>query len=297
MEIRTHFIDENDVVNYISQCEKRFEKQMDNCLEKLKNRENLKFITLSGPTCSGKTTASHIITRELENEGYELTVISIDDYFIDRDILNSRHVLDYDSIDTIDLELFSKNLSDLKNDRVTELPVFDFVSGKRTGFKKHEPLSHEIIIFEGIQAVYGEISSLFDKKDTVSIYISVEDSMKLCGNIIDARTQRLLRRLSRDTRTRGTTTEFTLTLWESVSANEDKNILPNAGSANIKLNSLLGYELSVLKNILIPLFDTIDVGSVHYDTAKKLKTILESVQPIDEKYVPKDSLFCEFIPK
>ncbi len=297
MEIRTHFIDENDVVNYISQCEKRFEKQMDNCLDELKRRENLKFITLSGPTCSGKTTASHIITRELENEGYELTVISIDDYFIDREILNSKHVLDYDSIDTIDLELFSKNLSDLKNDRATELPVFDFVSGKRTGFKRHEPLPHEIIIFEGIQAVYREISSLFDKKDTVSIYISVEDEMKLFENIIDARTQRLLRRLSRDVRTRATTAEFTLTLWESVSANEDKNILPNAGSADIKLNSLLGYELSLLRNRLVPLLDGIKNDSAHYELAKKLKSILESVQPIDEKYVPKDSLFREFIPK
>lgn len=296
MNIRVSFNNKADIKDYIKKCERRFSLMMEECTEKIKEKKNLKFITLSGPTCSGKTTVSHIITRALEEGGHRVSVVSIDDYFFDREILNARKVLDYDSVATIDLELLAETVEALEAGKMAQIPIFDFNSGKRTGFKTLEPQAGEIVIFEGIQALYPEVSGLFDKNDTLGIYISVAQEACFGKVCVSAREQRLLRRLVRDCKKRSSTPEFTLTLWKSVCENEDKSILPYEKYCDIRLDSLLGYELSVLKERVLPLLAQIGEDSEHGAYARELEKIFDGVESIEANLVPSDSLFMEFIP-
>ncbi|MBE6606451.1 MAG: hypothetical protein E7635_05400 [Ruminococcaceae bacterium] len=296
MDIRIRFDSKADIKQYVSECESCFDLQMDNCVKTIKSKEDLKFITLSGPTCSGKTTASEIITRELEKSGHKVSVVSIDDYFYDRNVLNSKKVLDYDSVDTIDLALLSETVEALEDGRSADIPIFDFKSGNRVGYRTYTPDSSEVIIFEGIQAVYPQVSCLFDKNDTLGIYISVANDAMFDDMCVDARTVRLLRRLVRDCKKRSSTPEFTLTLWESVCKNEDISIFPYENDCDIKLDSLLGYEFSVIKDRVLPLLGEIDEGSIHFQKARELEKIFVNIQSVDSSFVPHDSLFREFIP-
>ncbi len=296
MDIRIRFDNKEDIKQYVNECESNFSSQMDSCVKTIKSKENLKFITLSGPTCSGKTTASDIITHELEKSGHKVSVVSIDDYFFDRDVLNSKKVLDYDSVDTIDLALLSETVDALENGRSADIPIFDFKSGNRTGYRTYTPECGEVIIFEGIQAVYPQVSCLFDKNDTLGIYISVANDAVFDDMRVDARTVRLLRRLVRDCKKRSSTPQFTLALWESVCKNEDVSILPYENTCDIKLDSLLGYELSVIKDRVLPLLRSIDKDSVHFQKARELEKIFVNIQSVDSSFVPVNSLFREFIP-
>ncbi|MBQ7822484.1 MAG: hypothetical protein IJ391_09425 [Clostridia bacterium] len=295
MDILTHFENEEKIKEYINACETRFKKEISLCVHRLTEDRSLRFITLGGPSCSGKTTAAHIIVDALENAGRSVKVVSIDDFFLERELLNRREILDYDSVETIDLELLKQTVDLIENGESVNLPKFDFVTGSRTGYTRYDPMPESITVFEGIQAVYPEIVSLFDKNDTRSIYISVAQDMCFDDITVDARTVRLLRRLVRDCKKRGTAPEFTLTLWESVCANEDKSILPYKDGCDFKLDSLLGYELSLLKTPALALLAEIEKDSVHSTKARELESLLSRVCAVDALYVPKDSLFNEFI--
>ena len=295
MNILTHFENEEKIKEYIEKCEHGFRERIDDCVRSLMSDSALKFITLSGPTCSGKTTAASMIVQRLESAGYKVGVVSIDDFFYDRELLDSRGVLDYDSIDTIDLEFLADVIFGIEHNEPVMIPIFDFKKGKRNGYRRYKTDAHSITIFEGIQAVYPEVVKLFDKNDTKSIYISVAEDMFFDDKSVDARTVRLLRRLVRDHIRRSAAPQFTLTLWESVCENEDRSILPYEDSCDFKIDSLLGYELSVLKEPVTKLLSQINEGEQQYNTACRLIELLDNVEPIDSSFVPQDSLFCEFI--
>lgn len=295
LNILTHFENEEKIREYIEQCERGFRARIDDCVRSLISDSSLKFITLSGPTCSGKTTAASMIVQRLEAAGYKVGAVSIDDFFFDRAVLDRRGVLDYDSIDTIDLELLADVIVGIEQNEPVMIPMFDFQKGKRNGYRRYKTDAHSITIFEGIQAVYPEVVKLFDKNDTKSIYISVAQDVSFDGKCADARTVRLLRRLVRDHIRRSAAPEFTLTLWKSVCENEDRSILPYKDSCDLKIDSLLGYELSVLREPVTKLLSQIEEGDRNYKTACELIKLFESVTPIDASFVPQDSLFCEFI--
>ncbi len=293
--IRTHFENEEQIREYINECENRFTRDMNACTELLLKDEGVKFITLSGPTCSGKTTSAHIIVEALEGAGHRVKVVSIDDFFLERDFLNSKEKLDYDSVETIDLALLKEVIDGIEDGREVLIPHFDFGSGHRTHYDKYTPINGGITIFEGIQALYPQVSSLFDKNDTLSIYISVAQDMCFDGVTVDARTVRLIRRLSRDCESRGVTPDFTLTLWASVCENEDSSIFPYKDTCDYKLDSLLGYELSVLKESVLSLLSRVASDSVNSTKARELEQLLHSIQAVDASFVPECSLLNEFI--
>lgn len=293
--IKTRFESEREKKIYVDRCEARFEADMAECVRSLLQNKSLKFITLSGPTCSGKTTAAHIIVDALEAAGHKVKVVSIDDFFYERDFLDSRAELDYDSVETIDLELLKTVVDGIEEGKSVEIPHFDFASGHRTHFDTYSPVPGGVTLFEGIQAVYPEVSVLFDKSDTVSIYISVAQDINFDNVTVDARTVRLMRRLVRDCKKRGATPEFTLTLWKSVCSNEDRSILPYKDLCDYKLDSLLGYELGALKKPLLALLVQVGKESIHAKRVSELKDIIDRVDSIDVEMLPEKSLFYEFI--
>lgn len=284
------------MIEYIENCENRFKEEFTACTESLMMQEGLRFIMLSGPTCSGKTTLARMLTEALENAGHKVGFVSIDDFYFNRAELKKRDKLDFESVSAIDLKLLSKCVASLHRYKPTKLPVYDFNTGERRGTRLYQTAPGDITVFEGIQAVYPEITSLFDKSETRSIYISVSDNACLNDEKIPGRTVRLLRRILRDYIKRSTSPDFSLKLWKSVCENEDKSINPYKDVCDYKIDSLLGYDFGVLKEPVTKLLQSVREKD-NISLANSLIALLDKVQPIPEELVPSWSLFNEFIGK
>ena len=294
MEIKTCFASEEEKREYVNLCETNFVRSVNECTESLLGGNSIKFITLSGPTCSGKTTAAKILTDVLSRYGKRVGLISIDDFYLERRILDSRERLDYDSIDTIDIERLKAVVDGIERGDAVEIPIYSFKSGEREGYRNYDS-KDSITIFEGIQAVYPGIRELFNPKDTKSIYISVEGEVNVNGIAVSSRTVRLFRRIVRDFEKRSSSPEFTLRLWESVVTNEDACILPFENECDYRINSLMGYEICLIKDPLLRMLDMIDESSSYFEYAQKLKRIFDGTESLSVNYLPKDSLYREFV--
>lgn len=294
MKIKTGFASEEEKREYVKLCEDRFKESVYECAKCLSEDAFLRFITLSGPTCSGKTTAAEIIVDVMSKLGKRVGVISIDDFYYERSLLDSRGTLDYDSVDTIDLELLKSVIDGIERGEAVDIPVYSFKSGKREGYRKYDG-KNKVTLFEGIQAIYPEVRELFDHNDTKSIYISVENSIEVNGTVVSARTVRLFRRIVRDFGKRASSPEFTLKLWESVAANEDRSILPYENCCDYKIDSFMGYEISMIKKPLLELIDTIGDNSAYFDCAQSIKRIFDGVENLSTDYLPENSLYREFL--
>ena len=160
-----------DAQRFISQCEEDFDVKLRLASREAISRGN-KIITLSGPTCSGKTTTAALLVEEIESSGHNAVVISIDDFYKDnlRVGISKGRDVDFDSINTIDLAYFSFFIEELLAEKTVSIPVFDFKTGVRAGYREYTPHPEDIFIFEGIQAVYPEITSLLGERYT-SIFI------------------------------------------------------------------------------------------------------------------------------
>lgn len=291
---KTEFFSENEITEYVNECENGYLSDVSGALEATKNGGRI--ITLSGPTCSGKTTTSLILDGEFEKCGKTLHTVSIDDFYIDRDILDKRCrekgiPLDYDSPSTIDFDYFGEVIEAIDKKSSVTLPRFDFTVGKRTGYYDIKITQDDVFMFEGIQAVYPECTSLLASHNYTALFISVGDGIAYDKVTFGPRELRLLRRIVRDYRTRNTSPEKTLALWEGVCKNEDAHIFPNLTEEHIYIDSSLAYEASVIKPFAEPLLKSCPDS----ETAKRLLKKLENVPSLDAKYVPNGSVFREFI--
>lgn len=220
---------------------------------------DVRILRLSGPTCAGKTTTAGKLTRALEAEGRVVHPLSIDDFFYDRAVLDARAKAnptgepDYDSVETIDLPALSVCIHELMNTGRAMIPHFDFVTGDRIGYREMAvPLGEKpVFLFEGIQAVYPEVVSLFSDVPGRSIFINVMKPTVLIDaegreRVFQPDRIRLFRRLVRDAAKRGTSPIFTLHLWKSVRANERKSILPYADACDYGIDSNMAFDVHML---------------------------------------------------
>ncbi len=230
---------------------------------------DIRILRLSGPTCAGKTTTAGKLTRALEAEGRVVHPISIDDFFYDRAVLEAKArnnpggELDYDSVETIDLDCLSACIHDLMNKGCAQIPHFDFVTGDRMGYREMTvPMDEKpVFLFEGIQAVYPAVVALFSDVPDRSIFINVMKPTTLYGvggheQVFEPDRIRLFRRLVRDEARRGTSASFTLHLWRSVRANEMTSILPYADACDWGIDSNMAFDVHLLtphlRRILTP---------------------------------------------
>ena len=300
VKARVAFSDEADKRVYVEECENDFEKRLDLAVAEIIADKDNRIITLSGPTCAGKTTTAKKIISEFEERGRHVKVVSIDDFYYDRDLLIQKaekngQKIDFDSVETIDLPLLKKTVDEIfAGGRVT-FPRFDFKSGKRIKGDEFFCNENDIFLFEGIQAVYPEVTALFGEHPYVSVFISVFRSLEVAGVEYNPDQLRLLRRLVRDYNFRNATAEFTLNLWETVRVNEDKNILPNANKCKVLLDSLMPYEISMLKPYALPILRSVSEDSLYYDFAKKEIENFKHIENISKRYIPSNSLYREFL--
>lgn len=300
MIARTKFQSEDEKRAYVRECDADFEARLDEVMKNVCSRKDLHYVTLSGPTCSGKTTASRKLISEFKERGRDVKIISLDDFFRDRADLEAEAArenrgVDFDSERALDIPALKSFIDALHAGIPAPLPKFEFVAGKRVSVSEFMPEETDIILFEGIQAIYPVFTDLIKNIPCVSLMISVEDSLTVNGVTLSPRTVRLMRRLVRDYRFRGAAPEFSFLLWEGVTANEDKNILPFTDRAELHINSLLGYEACMLKPYLDPLMKNVPKTSPYREKAEELLRALDGIDDISADYLPENALYKEFI--
>ena len=288
------FENTEDMVRFIKKRERAYRSQVETIAELIAKDEKIKIITLCGPSCAGKTTTSYILEKKLEAiSGIDLKIISIDDFFKSRAEMEKQENPDYESIDSIDFDYFKECVENILAGRETHLPTFDFVTGERKKeYEVYIPHEKGIVVFEGIQAMYPEITAILPAEFCVSLYIDILEDIYAYGSFFTRKDVRFFRRLVRDFQFRDASVAKTLMLWENVVANEKKNITPYSGDAKYTINSLLIYELNVIKKYLLEMLEySEDTIQVYNDIKEKF----ENIPDIPAELVPTDSVFKEFI--
>ena len=258
-----------------------------------------KFIMIAGPSSSGKTTFSHRLSIQLTAAGLRPHPIAVDNYFVEREMTPRDENGDYnfECLEAIDLELFNNQMCDLLAGKTVELPYFNFKTGKKEYNGDYLTLGEEdILVIEGIHGLNDRLSYHLPRESKFKIYISALTQLNVDEhNRIATTDGRLIRRMVRDARTRGTSAAKTISMWPSVRRGEEENIFPYQEEADAMFNSALIYELAVLKQYAEPILFGIDREAPEYQEAKRLLKFLDYFLGVDSSNIPANSLLKEFI--
>ena len=293
-------MNKEEIKAFILECDRDFDTRLSAEIEKLK-ADNVKVIRLTGPTCSGKSTATKKIVAELERCGRRVHSISVDDFYYDRETLHAMAMeegdgeIDYDSVKTIDLSALSEFVRSMDKGGVLKCPIFDFKEGGRVGYRDIYAGTDDVFLFEGIQVIYPEIRALFEGCACADFYIEPLCEIAVGDHIFGKNEIRFLRRVVRDRHFRNTHPEFTFQIWKSVRANEDKNIFPYVDGSGYYIESSFAYEIGVLKPYLEEYFKEIDKDSEYRAEADEILRRVSAATQIPEELIPKDSLYREFV--
>ncbi len=298
-QAETRFRDMAAAAAYIAVCEASFENRLRAvCREAAAGGRRI--LTLAGPSCSGKTTTAEMLKQEFAAIGKHLHTISIDDFYYDRDVLIARSrarggEIDYDSPETVDVPRFAAVVREITSEPVACVPRFSFREGRRTGMRQIACTPSDAFLFEGIQAVYPELTRYLAGSPYEALFISVESAIEVGGTVFEPREVRFLRRLVRDYKFRATDAENTYTIWQSVLDNENGHIYPNIAPDVTRIDSALAYEVQVIKPFVLEVLDTLPPDSRFAADAAALRAKLAPIAPIPADLVPKNSVFREFI--
>ena len=286
-------------IEFINICEARHNRQLCELGQLIEDDiDDIALICVAGPSSSGKTTFANRLRIELLSRGIHPVRISLDDYYLPKDQypLNDEGKPDYESIEALDIALFNQNMVDLINGEEVQLPKYDFQLGKQVPGRTLRLGRNEPIIIEGIHALNERMTSDIPKNKKFKIFISPQAQINLDDhNPLSLTDLRLIRRIVRDNQFRGSSAEETLGMWPSVRAGEFRWIYDNQEGSDYVFNSMLSYELPVLRKYAMPLLKAIDMDSPYYPAAARLLSMLKFFTPIDEKWVPSNSLMREFI--
>ena len=262
-------------------------------------RRGARIVLIAGPSSSGKTTFSKRLSIQLMTNGLRPVALSLDDYFVDRELTPRDEHGDYDfeSLYAIDLPYFNAQLSALLQGEEVELPRFDFTTGKRVLTGNHLYIDAQtVLILEGIHALNPELTSHIAEEDKYRVYVSALTSIMLDDhNYIPTTDNRLLRRILRDYKYRGYSAEETIGRWPSVRKGEDKWIFPYQEHADAMFNSALLFELAVLKSHLMPILEQVKENRPEYSEAYRLHKFLQYFEHVPDNDLPPTSLLREFL--
>lgn len=254
---------------------------------------------IAGPSSSGKTTFSHRLSIQLAAHGMKPHPIAVDNYFVNREDTprDENGNYNYECLEAIDVELFNRDMNALLKGERVELPRFNFKLGKREykgDFLQMQP--NDILVIEGIHGLNDRLSYSLPTESKFKIYISALTQLNIDEhNRIPTTDGRLIRRIVRDNRTRGTSAKATIAMWPSVRRGEDENIFPYQEQADAMFNSALLYELAVLKLYAEPVLFQIGSDEPEYQEAKRLLKFLDYFVGIPSEDIPKNSILREFV--
>ena len=292
-------IEETGPVDFITLCEQRHNRQLCELGEIIENDiENIRLICIAGPSSSGKTTFANRLRIELLSRGISPIRISLDDYYLTREEipLDEEGKPDFEDIRALDIELFNQNMIDLISGLEVQLPKFDFKLGHRVPGRVLKIDEGQPIIIEGIHALNDLMTTSIPNHQKFKIFIAPQAQVNIDNHNPLALTDlRLLRRIVRDFQFRNADAIDTLNMWPSVRKGEFKWIYKTQEGANYVFNSLLPYELPVMKKYAMPLLEKIDPESEHYPVAERLIRMLKFFKDLPDEWVPSNSLMREFI--
>lgn len=285
--------------NMVLVQEAQQEKKIAEIAEQIAKRGDVKFVLVAGPSSSGKTTFSHRLSIQLKVNGMRPHPLAVDNYFVNRDQTpkDERGDYDFECLEAIDVEQFNEDLRRLLLGEEVGIPTFDFITGQRKyDGRKLKMESRDILVIEGIHCLNPKLTETLPDDRKFKIYISALTQLNVDEhNRIPTTDGRLIRRIVRDARTRGTTAARTIAMWYSVRRGEERNIFPFQEEADIMFNSALIYELAVLKQYVEPLLFQITPDMEEYHEAKRLLKFLDYFLGIGTDRIPANSLLREFI--
>ncbi len=279
--------------------EKQIAKIADDIAERFKLNGSGRVVLIAGPSSSGKTTFSKRLSIQLLTNLLLPVAISLDDYFLDRKNTprDESGDYDYESLYALDLEAFNKDLNDLLDGKEVDIPTYNFETGTRSYTGKKLKLSPQsVLILEGIHALNPQLTAQIEEKMKYKIYVSALTSISIDDhNRIPTTDNRLLRRIIRDAKYRGTSAQSTIARWPSVRRGEEKWIFPYQENADAMFNTSLLYELAVICREAIPVLAQVGKNQKEYNEAKRLLNFLTMFVPTPEKEIPPTSLAREFL--
>lgn len=261
--------------------------------------KNKRIILIAGPSSSGKTTFSHRLSIQLEIAGLTPHPVSMDDYFLDRELSprDENGNYNFETIASLDVDLLTKHINQLLNGEEVDVPSYNFVTGKREYHGHKLKIGQkDVLVMEGIHGLNGTLTNEIPEDAKYRIYVSALNQINLDEhNRIPSSDGRLLRRIVRDAMTRGNDARETISRWDSVRKGEEDNIFPYQEEADVMFNSAQVYEIAVLKQYAEPLLFAVPKDCPEYQEAKRLLKFLEYFLNIPSKAIPKTSLLREFI--
>ena len=262
-------------------------------------KKGINFVMIAGPSSSGKTTFSNRLSIQLLAKGRKPHPISLDDYYDDRERCprDADGNLDFECLEALDVRQFNEDMTRLLAGEKVDMPSFNFKTGKREYRGRTLQLKeNDILVIEGIHGLNDKLSYTLPAESKFKIYISALTQLNIDEhNPLSTTDCRLLRRIVRDARTRGTTAQETIAMWKSVRRGEEKNIFPFQDSADVMFNSALLYEVAVLKVYAEPLLFQIPRDSAEYLEAKRLLKFLDYFLPLPTEGIAQSSLVREFV--
>ncbi len=257
-------------------------------------------VLMSGPSSSGKTTTAKRLGIQLRILGMVPVLVSLDDYFVERDKTPRDPVTgdyDYEAFDAIDHDVFNDHLRRLTGGESVEIPRYDFITGKRMTHEQPLKLGERsVLIVEGIHALNPRLTESLDEDSKFRIYLSALTSIGMDNlSRIPTTDNRLIRRMVRDSVARGANASDTLRRWQSVRRGEERWIFPFQENADVMFNSSLFYEMPVLKSYVVPLLRSVPDNIPEYGEAQRLLKLLDFFAPIEPYEIPPTSILREFI--
>lgn len=261
--------------------------------------KNKRIILIAGPSSSGKTTFSHRLSIQLQIAGLTPHPVSMDDYFLDRELSprDENGNYNFETIASLDVDLLTKHINQLLDGEEIDVPSYNFITGKRE-YHGHKLKIGEkdVLVMEGIHGLNGTLTNEIPEGAKYRIYVSALNQINLDEhNRIPSSDGRLLRRIVRDAMTRGNDARETISRWDSVRKGEEDNIFPYQEEADVMFNSAQIYEIAVLKQYAEPLLFAVPRDCPEYQEAKRLLKFLEYFLNIPSEAIPKTSLLREFI--
>jgi uridine kinase len=275
------------------------ERKISQIVDRIYSKKDTRLVLVSGPSSSGKTTFSKRLSVQLKVSGIDPVMVSLDNYFVNRDKtpLDEAGEYDFEALEALDLKLLNKNINDLLAGKEIEVPSFDFATGSRFYSGKTLKIKrNSIIIAEGIHALNPKLTAHIDDAVKYKVYVSALTQICIdAHNRIPTTDNRMLRRMIRDHKYRGYSALETLQRWPSVRRGEKRNIFPYQEQADMMFNSALLYELGVLKKHAEPLLREIWENQKEYAEAQRLLKFISYFKDIPEREIPPTSILREFL--
>ena len=283
----------------VAEGERYHDEQLAHIADAICAREQVRVVLIAGPSSSGKTSTSHKLCLELLTHGKQPVALSLDNWYVDGSLtpLKEDGSKDYESVYAIDLAQLESDLKALIAGKEIALPTFNFAEERREYLGDTLQLEEDaILVIEGIHALNPILTEHIDAATKYKVYAAPMSPVSLDGEKwIPTYVHRLLRRMSRDFRTRGKSPQMTIALWPFVREGEDKWIEPFWEEADAKFDTSMTYELPAIRMTVETALQTVPASAKEYEVAERLLYYLSFFESLPSSFIPRTSILREFI--